>query len=100
MIVGRRTDQLRVDVNRIAGLLHAALQDVGHAKLLCNFAQVVRFTLQLLSRGTRNDFQRPDLGQARQDFILNSGGEISVLFFVAQIFKGQDRNRFTRNVAR
>ena len=44
----------------------------------------------MLCGSARNHFEIADLGQTRQDFILNSLGKISVLFVAAEIFEGQD----------
>jgi len=56
MTVGLRIDQLQVDVHLLAGLLHAAFEDVGHSQLFADIAQIVRCTLVFLSGRARNDF--------------------------------------------
>src|SRR5262245_59421006 len=43
----------------------------------------------MLCGGARDHLQIRDLGEARQDFVLYSLGEISVLFVAAEIFEGQ-----------
>ena len=53
----------------------------------------------MLRRCARDDFQIGDLGQARQDFILDAIGEVSVGFVLAQIFKRQHRDALFGNAA-
>ena len=43
---------------------------------------------------SRYHFQIADLRQIRQHVVLNAIGKVSIGFVVAEIFKGQDRDRF------
>jgi hypothetical protein len=68
---------------------------MGHTQLLSNLAQIARDPALVLHHGTAADyFQVGNLGQISQDFVLHSVGEILVLLFVAQIFKGQHSDAF------
>ena len=72
---------------------------MSNAELLSNLAQVARIAaLVEHDRSAADDFQVRDLGQVREDFILNSVREIRVLFVVAQIFEWQYRNRLDANL--
>ncbi len=91
-------DQLRVHSHVIGCPLHAAFEQVGHAKLLSDFAQVaLRAGLILHHAGAADHFQLSDFCEIRQNFILHAVGEESVLFFVAHVFKRQNRNALFRN---
>ena len=48
MRIGRRPDELHVDAHLIGGFLDAALQDVGHAKLLRDLREIAWLALILL----------------------------------------------------
>ncbi len=82
--VGLGVDQLHVDADSICVSLHAALEQVGYAKLLCNFAHVSGITAFVEHHARAADhLQIRDLRQVGQDFILHAVGEVSVLFVVA-----------------
>ena len=49
VLVGCGADQLHVDVHRVAGLLHAALEQIGHAKALRDVPEISGPTFILLS---------------------------------------------------
>ena len=92
MRVSQSVDQLHIHPHLIAGLLHAAFQDVCHSELLCDLGKILGRTLKMLSRGARDYFQVRHLRQPGQNFILNSFREISISFVLAQIGEGQDRD--------
>ena len=54
--VSNSVDELHIHPHLIAGLLHAALQNVGDAKLLRDLGKIVRRAFEVLCRGARNDF--------------------------------------------
>src|SRR5207249_385647 len=73
----------------------ATLKNVRYPKLLRDLGEIARFALILLRRGARYDFEVRDLGQSRQDFLLNAFGKVSVRSVFAQVFERQHRDRFT-----
>ena len=87
-------DQLNVDAHLIGRFLNGPFHNVGHAKSLRNFGEIVRRALVMSCRRSRNDFQVRNFRQAREDFFLNAIGEIRGVGFAAKIFEGQNGNRF------
>ena len=83
VFIGRGLDQLHVDVHQLAGLLHAAFENIRDAELLRDFRQVSGLALILLSRGARNHLQRTDLRESGEDFVLNAGRKERVRFVLA-----------------
>ena len=94
MFVRRCIDQLHIDANTVPGTADAAFQNVGNTKRLPDFAQILRLAAVGHHRCARNYLQIADLRQVRQNIVLNSVGEVSVLFFVAQVFKWEHCDRF------
>jgi hypothetical protein len=94
MCIGDRIDQLDIDPDLIGHLLDTTFKNVGNSKLLPDFGQIARLALVLLRRGARDDFQVSDFREPRQDFLLDSVGEVSVSFFFTEILKRQNGNRF------
>ena len=94
MLVVIRVDQLHVDSDAIAHPTHTAFQQRANAQRFAYFAGVARRVAPIRHDGhARDNFQITDLGKIRQDIVLHAVGEIGVLFFVAQVLKGQDGNR-------
>src|SRR5262249_18608451 len=91
---GLHVHQVNIDPHLISRFLDATLKDVRYPKLPCDFSKISRFALISLCRSARNHFQIPDLSEAREDFFLDTIGEISVIRIAAQILKGQDRDAF------
>ena len=88
MRVRLRVDQLHVDAHLIARFLHAAFENVRHAKLLARFRdRFAGFALVLLRRRARDDFQVRDLRRARQDFVLNAVREVGVRLVARSDFR-------------
>ena len=100
MLVGGGTDQLDIDVHGIGDLLYAALKDVGRAQLFADVAQIIRRALIFLRRRARDYFEGSNLRQARQNFVLNTLGKISIRFVVAQIIERQNGNALARDINR
>ena len=95
MRVGPRVDQLRIYPNLIGSTLHAAFDNMSHAELLADFAQIARCAAFVLHDArAADDFQVGNSGQMGQDFILHALGEEGVCFFFAQIFKRKHRDAF------
>src|SRR5438045_1508309 len=93
-------DQLYIDVHRVAGFLHTALQDMGDAELLSNFRKISGLALILLSRTSRNDFQRSDLRQSSQDFVLNARSEKGIFRIATEIVEWEHCDRSLQRCAR
>ena len=62
MGIGLRVNQLYIDPDLIGRFLHGTLNNVCHAKLLCDLGEIARFALILLCGSARNYFQIRDLG--------------------------------------
>ena len=93
MCVGNGINQLHVDADLIVRFLHAAFENVGHAKLFPDLGKVIRRAFEMLRRCARDYFEIRDFRQPCQDFILNAFREVSVVRIAASIFERQDRNR-------
>ena len=92
MRIAGRLDKLDVDAHLIGSFLDAALQDVGHAKLLRDLGEIAWLALILLGGRARDHFQIRDLRQPREDFFLDAIGKISIRLVFAPIFEGQHRD--------
>ena len=91
-------DQLRVDPHFVRCALHAALDQVRHAELLSDFAQIALRASFVLHHGCATDhLQVGDFCQIGQNFILHTVGEEGVLFFVAQVFERQNGDALLKN---
>ena len=97
MCVGQRVDQLHIDPDLIAGLLHTAFEDVSHPELLRDIGQIFRSTLETLCGCAGNHFEVRHFREPRQNLVLHAFGEIGIAFLLAQTFKRQYGNRFLRN---
>jgi hypothetical protein len=88
MRVGPRVEQLRIYPHFIGRALHAPFDDMCHAELLSDLAQIARRAAFVLHDARAADhFQVGNLGQMGQDLVLDALGEEGVRFFFAQIFK-------------
>src|SRR5436190_7131543 len=94
MPVSLRVDQLHVDSNFVASSLYRSLQDGGNTELLGNRLQIVRLTLVLRRRGTRDDLEITHRRQFRENFVLYALGKVCVRFLLAQVLERENRNRF------
>src|SRR6266487_2499177 len=78
----------------ISGPTHTAFHHLAQPQLLSNLLEIASNpALVLHDRSAADHFQVLDLGQIRQQLSLDAVGKVSVLFFLAQILKGQDGNR-------
>ena len=100
MRIVSRPDQLHVHAHRVAAFLHVPFEDVGDAKLPADFRQVSWRTFVELRGSARDHFEIGNLGQARQDFVLDAVGEVGVILICAQIFERQHGDAFFRNCRR
>ena len=89
-------DQLHVHAHGVAALLHASFQDVGDAKLPGDLGQIFRRAFVMLRGCARDHLQIRDLGQARQNFLLDAVGKVGVGFVFAPVFKRKHRDAFFR----
>ena len=98
MRVVPRIDQLRIHSDLVRNPLDAPFQNMSHPQRLANVPQISRCRRFVL-RHTRsaNHFQICDLGEIRENFVLNAVGKKRVLLIVAQIFKRKHRDAFLRN---
>ena len=89
MVVGGGADELHIDVHRVRHFLHASFENVCHAELPCDFSKVLRTACVMRSRSARDHFETADLGQSRQNFVLNTFGEVSVGLIIAEVLEGK-----------
>jgi hypothetical protein len=94
--VGPGIDELNVYAHPIAGAADRSLQDMGHAQRIADLAQVPQAGLVLAHRGPADHFQVRDLGQVREDVVLDAVGEIFVFLAVTQVLEWQDGDAFIR----
>src|SRR5439155_19943563 len=72
-----------------------AFHHVADTQLLCDLFEIARDAALILhDRSATDYFQVLDLGEIRQQLILDAVGKKSVLLFIAQIFQRQHRDRF------
>ena len=96
--VGPSIDQLRVHPHFAARPLHTAFEDVGHAQLLTNFAQIARGRLAILHHTRPADhFEVGHPREIGQNLILHAIGEEGVVLVGTQIFEGKNGDRFLRD---
>ena len=73
MRVGARIDQLRVDPHLVPRPLHTAFEQMRHAELLPDLAQIARrVALVIHHRGAADHFQVGYLARVGQDLILHA----------------------------
>ena len=82
-------DQLNVDAHLIGRFLNGPFHNVGHAKSLRNFGEIVRCAFVMSRRRSRNDFHVRNFRQAREDFFLNAIGEIRGVGSLLRFAKGK-----------
>ena len=97
MRIGTCIDQLHVHPNFVASLLHATFEHSGDAKLASYGLQVFWFAFVFRYGRARDNLEVTDASELRQDFVLNTVGEVRVCFFFAQIFKRQHGNALVGN---
>ncbi len=89
VFVGGHVDQLGVDADPVAGPLHAAFEDGGDAQFGGDFGDCLGGAAVLHHRGARDHLQVADLGQLREQVVVDAVGEEQVVFVVAAVGEGQ-----------
>src|SRR5437016_10283993 len=79
MGVGQRIEQLNIHVNLIVRALDTAFENVCNSEFARDLPKIFGATLVTLRRAARNHLQVRDLRQARNNLILDAGGEILVV---------------------
>ena len=97
MFVVRSANQLHIHVHGVGDFLYAALQQIRHAQLPADVAQIVRRAFVFLGRSPRDDLERCDLRQTGQDFVLDAVGKIGVIGIAAEVLKRQNSDTFFGN---
>src|SRR4029079_3012001 len=93
MAIGQRVDQLDIDRDPILLSSHASLQDRRYPQRLANLFEVARTDVAILHHARATDHSQGfDFRKVGQKVVLNSVGEKGVLFFLAVIFEGQNRD--------
>src|SRR5215212_7664588 len=96
MIARRAIDQLRGDPNAAAGLAHAALEDVTHAELAGEVANIDRLSLEGEGGVPGRYRQSRHLRQIGCDVLADAVAEIFLLGVAAHVRKRQHANRDIR----
>ena len=77
-------NQLRGHSHAVSCSLHTPFKDMSGAKLLGDLAKVASRCISVLhNAGATDYFQVGDLGEVREDFILHTVCEVSILLLVA-----------------
>ena len=98
MGVGSGIDQLSTHADTIAGSLNRAFQNMRHTQSLSDFAKVGLNTVFVLHhRRATDDFEISNLGQIRQDLILNAISEVSILLVIGEILEWEHGDTFLGN---
>ena len=87
-----RRDQLRGHADAIAGLAHAAFEDVRDIERLGDAADVVVFPLERKCRGPGNDSQPWNVRQFIEDFLREAIAEVLVRRIRTHIGERQHRD--------
>ena len=92
--------QLRADPHSATRALDRAFKNVSDPECFADFAEVALNAVFVLHhRCAANDFEVGHFREIGQDLVLNSIGEVGILFVVAEIFKREDSNAFIRDCA-
>ena len=98
MLVVRGIDELHVNPHAIAFPAHTSFQNGADVEGFADLARIMRLPAIRHDRGARDHFQVADLGQVRQEIVLDAVSEIGVLRVVAEIRERQDGDRFLETV--
>ncbi len=96
VVAVRRLDQLRRDADLVAGLAHAALQDVRDVELLRHFLDVDLLALELEGRGARGNSQIGDLRQQVEQLLRQAVREVFLVLARAHVRERQHRDGLGR----
>ena len=88
MAVGACVDQLNIDGDPVREAAHASLENVRHAERLADFQNVPFVGVAVFHHaGAADHLEVLDLGQDRQQIVLNAVGEEGVLLLEAEVLK-------------
>ena len=93
MVARCSLDELGRDTHPIACLANAALDDIGDAEFLSDFADIDRLPLVGERRVTGDDEQRAEPAQLGDDVLGNAVGEVFLLRITTHVRKWQHRDR-------
>ena len=93
MHAGLRLDKLRGDAHTLAGLAHAPLQHIAHAKLAADLLHIDRASLVGEARIARDDEEPADPRQCCGDLLHHAVGKVVLLRIAAQIGERQNGER-------
>src|SRR5437016_5435442 len=96
MSILRRVDQLHIDDDAIPFSADAAFQNIRHAEAFSDFAQIVRrFAAAITHHAGATDYAKvTDLGETRENVVLNAVSKERVLLVITKIFEWQHRDAF------
>jgi hypothetical protein len=78
---------LHVHPHLVGRALCTAFQDMGNTKLSRDLEKIARRVLEPLCRGMRDHLQITDLGQPRENLLLNAVRKIGVVRVPTEIFE-------------
>src|SRR5712691_4504252 len=93
-------NQLRVDTNPATGALDCTFKDVSDTEYFADFAQVALDDVFVLHhRRAADHFEVGHFREIGEDLVLDTVGEVGILFVVAKILKRKDSDAFIWNWA-
>src|SRR6266487_2525775 len=92
MRVDARVEQLDVYPHFGSSSLHAAFEHSGNAEFVGHCLQVFRRAFVFGCRFSRDNLQVADACELSQDLILNTVGEVSIVWVTAQIVEWENRD--------
>src|SRR5438876_11463953 len=97
MRVNAGVEQLNVYPHFVSGPLHAAFQHSAYAEFVRDCLQVFRRAFVSGCRFSRDNLQVADASEFGQDLILNTVGEVGVVWVTAQIVEWENRDAFPQS---
>src|SRR6266487_1327702 len=97
MRIGVGVEQLNVYPHFVSSSLHAAFEHSAHAEFTSHCLQVFRRAFVFGCRFSRDNLQVADASELRQDLILNTVGEVSIVWVTAQIVEWENRDAFLQS---
>src|SRR6266567_8880443 len=97
MCVNARVEKLNIHTDFVSSPLHAAFEHSGDAEFASHRLQVFRCTFVFGCRFSRDNLQVADASELRQDLILNTVGEVSIVWVTAQIVEWENRDAFLQS---
>ena len=100
MPISAGINELGTDADSPAGALDRAFKNVSDTECFADFPEVALDAVFVLHHGgAADDFEVGHFGEIGQDLVLNTIGEVGVLFVVTKIFKRENRDAFVGNCA-